>query len=58
MAGASVFWLLVILGIVTLVAGTIQLVIGVYQCADNIDRAAKVLIDGQRDQDVLRRSSS
>lgn len=47
-AGASVFWLLVILGTVTLVAGTIQFVIGVYQCADNIDRAAKVLIDGQR----------
>jgi uncharacterized membrane protein HdeD (DUF308 family) len=35
-------------GIAAIVAGVVQTVIGVYQCADNIDRAAKVLIDGQR----------
>lgn len=48
MVGASGFSLLVILGIVTIVAGVVQFVIGVYQCADNIDRAAKALINGQR----------
>ena len=46
--GASAFSLLVILGIVTIVAGVVQFVMCVYQLADNIDRAAKVLIDGQR----------
>jgi uncharacterized membrane protein HdeD (DUF308 family) len=48
MVGASAYSLLMILGIVTIVAGAVQLVIGVYQCADNIDRAAKALINGQR----------
>lgn len=45
--GASAFALLVVLGIVTIVAGVVQFVVGVYQCADNIDRAAKALINGQ-----------
>lgn len=36
------------LGIATIIAGVVQTVIGVYQCADNIDRATKILIDGQR----------
>lgn len=31
-----------------IIAGVIQFIVGVYQCADNIDRAAKVLLDGQR----------
>lgn len=46
--GASVISLLLILGAVTIIAGGVQLVIGVYQCADNIDRTAKALIGGQR----------
>ena len=48
LVGESAYSLLVILGIVTTVAGVVQFVIGVYQCADNIDRAAKVLINGER----------
>lgn len=36
------------LGIATIIAGVVQTVIGVYQCADNIDRATQILIDGQR----------
>jgi membrane protein DedA with SNARE-associated domain len=31
-----------------IIAGVIQFIVGVYQCADNIDRAAKVLLDGQQ----------
>lgn len=31
-----------------IIAGVIQFIVGVYQCAQNIDRATKVLIDGQR----------
>ncbi|MEU4388647.1 hypothetical protein [Promicromonospora sp. NPDC023805] len=46
-AGTGVL-LLWFLGITTLIAGIVQTVVGIYQCADNIDRAAKVLIDGQR----------
>ena len=46
--GGSGFGLVVFLGIATIVAGVVQLVIAVYQCADNIDRAAKALINGQR----------
>jgi preprotein translocase subunit SecY len=42
------FGLVAFLAIATIIAGIVQLAIGVYQCADNIDRAAKVLIDGQR----------
>lgn len=48
MFGVSGTVLLMILGVVTVVAGVVQLVIGVYQCADNIDRVAKALINGQR----------
>jgi hypothetical protein len=44
----SAFSLMVILAIVTLIAGAIQLVVGVYQCADNIDRATRALLDGRR----------
>lgn len=35
-------------GIAAIIAGVIQFIVGVYQCAENIDRATKVLIDGQR----------
>lgn len=37
-----------IFGIVAIIAGVVQFIVGVYQCAENIDRATKVLIDGQR----------
>jgi hypothetical protein len=47
MAGEAVF-LLAFIGIATTVIGVVQFVIGVYQFADNIDRAAKALINGQR----------
>lgn len=47
-AGGSAVLLVWFLGIATIIAGIVQTVIGVYQCADNIDRATKVLIDGQR----------
>lgn len=31
-----------------IIAGVIQFIVGAYQCAENIDRATKILIDGQR----------
>jgi hypothetical protein len=37
-----------IFGGMAIIAGVIQFIVGVYQCAENIDRATKVLIDGQR----------
>lgn len=43
--GGSGMSLVGILGTVTVIAGIIQVVIGVYQCADNIDRATKALLD-------------
>ena len=46
--GESVYVLLMILGVIAVAVGLVQLVIGVYQCADNIDRTAKALLDAQR----------
>lgn len=31
-----------------IIVGIIQFIVGVYQCAQNIDRATKILFDGQR----------
>jgi uncharacterized membrane protein HdeD (DUF308 family) len=49
MVGASALVLLVILGTVTIIAGIIQFLLGVYQLADNIDRTAQALIKRQGD---------
>lgn len=46
---APVFPLLAFIGMATTVLGVVQFLVGIYQCADNIDRVAKALIDGQRD---------
>jgi predicted phage tail protein len=40
--------LLGLLGIAAIIAGIVQFIIGVYQCADNIDRAATVLLEARR----------
>ncbi|MFD6138910.1 hypothetical protein [Promicromonospora sp. NPDC060271] len=37
-----------IFGVIAIIAGVVQFIVGVYLCAENIDRATKVLIDGQR----------
>lgn len=47
-AAGGAFSLLLILGIVTIIAGVVQLIIGVYRCADNIDRIAKALLEDRR----------
>lgn len=44
----SVVALAWIFGGMAIIAGVIQFIVGVYQCAQNIDRATKILIDGQR----------
>ena len=44
----SVVALAWIFGGMAIIAGVIQFIVGVYQCADNIDRATKILFDGQR----------
>jgi hypothetical protein len=44
----SVVALAWIFGGMAIIAGVIQFIVGVYQCAENIDRATKILIDGQR----------
>jgi predicted phage tail protein len=45
---ASGVILLGFLAVAAIIAGIVQFIIGVYQCADNIDRAAKVLVQGKR----------
>lgn len=40
--------ILIFVGGAAIVVGVVQLVIGVYQLADNIDRTAKAVINGQR----------
>lgn len=40
--------ILIFLGGAAIVVGVVQLVVGVYQLADNIDRTAKAVINGQR----------
>ena len=44
-AAVALAW---IFGIMAIIAGVIQSIVGVYQCAENIDRSAKVLIEWQR----------
>jgi hypothetical protein len=44
----SVLALAWIFGGMAIIAGVIQFIVGVYLCADNIDRATKILVDGQR----------
>lgn len=43
------FSMLLFLGGTTIVFGVVQTVIGVYQLADNVDRMAQAVINGQRD---------
>ncbi|MFD6443588.1 hypothetical protein ACFWEJ_00705 [Promicromonospora sp. NPDC060204] len=40
--------ILMFLGGTAIVFGVVQLVIGVYQLADNVDRTAKAVLNGQR----------
>jgi O-antigen/teichoic acid export membrane protein len=47
--GQAVHPLLMILGLVVLIFGAVQFAVGVYQFADNVDRAAKALITGRHD---------
>ena len=44
-AGSSLF---LFIGGAAIVVGVVQLVIGVYQLADNIDRTARAVLNGQR----------
>lgn len=47
--GPGISPMLVVVGLVGLIVGTVMLSMGVYQFADNVDRAAKALITGRRD---------
>jgi hypothetical protein len=47
-ANGSVVALAWIFGGMAIIVGVIQSIVGVYQCAQNIDRATKILFDGQR----------
>lgn len=44
----SVVALAWIFGGMAMIVGIIQFIVGVYQCAENIDRATKILFEGQR----------
>ncbi|MCP2265982.1 hypothetical protein ACFQHV_12950 [Promicromonospora thailandica] len=48
-AGFAVFFALAFVGIVMMVIGAVQLVVGVHRFADNVDRVARALIDARRD---------
>lgn len=48
-ASGAGFSLLVFIGGTAIVFGLVQLVIGVYQLADNVDRMAKAALNPQRD---------
>jgi hypothetical protein len=47
--GQAVDPLLMILGRVVVFIGAVQFAVGIYQFADNVDRAAKALITARRD---------